>query len=436
MLNKFISHTFLLAFFLLGAVSLHAVPDLDHPLTLSELIDIALENHPSTKQAWWNAKRAAAALGSAKSSYYPSIGLQANAMHGRDFKFINGPDTNYTILGTDVALSLILYDFGERSAATQAAKMSLLAANWQTEWSIQQVLVQVLENAYNTFHAREVYQAALISLRESEVVCDAARELNRAGLVPVTDVYTSQANLFHMKIEMARQKALLDIQMGKLAASLGLPPDTCLEIASIDQVPIPTQVEISALIDLAFKQRADLMAKQARLAETLVRQKQTSNSYGPKFVLGARGGTDHAIHDKAHGAHYEVSVNFEFPLFTGFDAMYQKRMAFADSKISMEELAELELDISVEVLTHSRTLEAAQEILPDADEYLKNSIKAYEGVLEKYKAGKERMTELSIAQQQLAEARVRYSDVKTRWLVSLAQLAYSTGTLAPYMESK
>ena len=33
------------------------------PLTMTELVDIALQNNPSTKQAWWNARRAAAALG-------------------------------------------------------------------------------------------------------------------------------------------------------------------------------------------------------------------------------------------------------------------------------------------------------------------------------------------------------------------------------------
>lgn len=114
--------------------------------------------------------------------------------------------------------------------------------------------------------------------------------------------------------------------------------------------------------------------------------------------------------------------------------MYQNRIAYADTQISTEQLLELQLDISLEVLTYSRTLRAAQEMLPDAEDNLQNSVKAYEGVLDKYKAGKEGIAELSIAQRQLAAARVRYSDVKTKLLVSIANLAYATGTLAPYME--
>lgn len=426
----------MLIIFLLVTWALNAAQDLNHPLTLSELVDIALENHPSTKQAWWNANRAAAALGSAKSAYYPQVGFDAYVSKGRTYKFVNGPDTDYTLAGTDITLSMLLFDFGETNANVGAAKMALVAANWQSEWSIQKVMVNVLENAYAAFHAGEVYQAALVSLKEATVVRDAALELNRTGLTSVTDVYTSQANYSEMKMDLARQKALLDIQIGKLTTSLGLPANTCIELAPIPKPPSSRQVDVNKLIELALRQRSDLLAKQAKHTEALARQKQVGASYGPKLTSGARGGTDHYFHDRAHGGHYEVRLDFELPLFTGFGATYQKRMAFANAKISMEELAELELEISLEVLTHSRTLEAAQEILPDADEYLANSIKAYEGVLQKYQAGKERITELSNAQQQLAQARVRYSDVKTRWLVSLANLAYATGTLCPYLEKQ
>ena len=75
------------------------------------------------------------------------------------------------------------------------------------------------------------------------------------------------------------------------------------------------------------------------------------------------------------------------------------------------------------------TLQAAQEMLHDAEDNLANSLKAYEGMLAKYKAGTEGITDVSNAQRQLAAARVRYSDVKTRWLVSIANLAYATGII-------
>lgn len=409
--------------------------DLNHPLTLVELVDIALENNPSTRQTWWNANRAASALGNAKSAYYPKIGLEANIKNGRDFKFINGPDADYTIVGADLLLSLLLYDFGERRANIQAAKMSLLAANWQVDWNIQKVMIKVLENAYSTLHTQEVLLAARSSLEDAEKVLEAARELNRAGLTPVSDVYTTQATFSQMKMEVTHQKAQLAIQKGKLASSLGLSANVPLEMADLNAIQSPSNAQIDELTAIALRQRADLMAKQAQLSESLSILDKTRASYGPKVTLSGRAGANHALHDKASGAQYQIALNFEMPLFNGFETMYKNRMAYADTKISMEELAQLQLDISLEVLTSSFSLEAATQMLPDAEDNLKNSLKAYESVLEKYRAGKERIAEVSNAQRQLSAARVKYSDVKTRWLTSIANLAYATGTLAPYMET-
>lgn len=400
----------------------------DQPLTIAELVNIALENHPSTRKAWWNANRTAAAVGNAKSAYFPKIGLEAHALHGRTFKFVNGPDTTYTIAGAELTLGLLLYDFGERNARLDSAKMALIAANWQTDWNIQKVMVKVLENAYSVLLAQEVVQSALFSYEDAENLLNVAKELNRAGVSPISDVYTSQATLAQMKMELSMQKALLDIQKGKLANSLGIPATTSLELAPLAAVETPQLQRTEELIALACEQRADLMAKQARLTESLYNQDRTKASYGPKVYFGGRAGPNYAFQEREHGAQYQISLNFEMPLFNGFETVYQNRMAYADTQLSVQELADLQLDIYLEVLTYNRTLEAAQEMLPEADENLKNSLKAYESVLQRYQAGIERIAEVSNAQRQLAAARVRYSDVKTRWLVSMANLAYATGT--------
>lgn len=407
-----------------------ALTDFDHPLTIPELIDIALENHPSTRQVWWNAHRAVVALGSAKSTYYPQIGLEAHAEHGRDFKFINGPDTTYTIVGANLIASLMLYDFGERTAAIDEAKMSLLAANWQSDWNIQKVLIKVLENAYLTLYAQEVLELHIISLNEAEKILRAANELKRVGLRSISDIYTSQASVYQMKMDLARQRSVLDIQKGKLAASLGLPANTSLMLAHLDPIQLPEKEQIDALIALSNYQRADLMAKYTQLRESYARLNKVRSSFRPKLSLSCRGGIDRAIHDKADGASYQISLNLEMPLFNGFKNIYDNRLAYADMKFVSEDLSELQLNISLEVLMYRRLLEAAQEMLPYAEESLKNAIDAYQSVLERYKAGKEAITEIFILKKQLSEARMRYSEVKMQWLVAIANLAYATGTMS------
>lgn len=425
---------FILLLLLLISSPLAADQVFDKPLTLLELVDIALTTHPETKQAWLNANRAASVVGASKSLYYPRIDFHANATHGRDFKFINGPKTTYTIVDADLTLGLLLFDSGETREGVNAAKMGLLAAHWHWNWILQKVMIQVLENAYSVLHAQEVLCAAYTSETEAAKMLDVSQQLNRAGVSSISDVYTSQATLAQMRMEVVQQQALLDIQRGKLSASLGLTADIPIQLAPIQELPLIRKNQVSELIELAKFQRADLMAKQARAQESIAILNKTRASYGPKVSLLGRGGANHAFHDKTQGGEYQIVFNLEAPLFTGFESMYQNRIAYADSQMSLEDLAQLELTISLEVLTHSRMLKAAQEMLTFAEDNLENAKKAYEGVLDRYGAGKEGIAEVSNALRQLATARVRYSDVKTRWLISTANLAYATGTLSPYMD--
>lgn len=419
-----------LIFLLIFSACLESSP----PLSFSKLIDIGLENHPKTKVAWWNAKRSAAIVGIAESAYYPEILLNTNGMHGRDFKYVNGPDTNYNIVQADLILSMLLYDFGERNADICSAKMALLAAQWDINLTMQKVMIGILENAYLLAYEEEVLEATELSLQDAEMMLDVAEKLFDSGLNPISDIYISKSARALMKIELSKRRSLVDIQRGKLATSLGLPIDSEITLAKLESPALIEKAPLDHLLLLAENHRADLLRKRAKVAEAAFYKEKTQAKYKPKLSLDARGGYDHAFGDRSNGAHYQVLLNFDVPLFNGFSNSYQNTAAYADVRLEEEEAADLELDIALDVLTFSKSVEAAEEMLFYADENLQNAKKAYEGTLDKYQIGEESIAELNTAQKQLAEARMIYSEIKSRLLVSIANLAYATGTLQPSME--
>lgn len=422
-----------LLFLLLISLGIDAQQPSGRPLAIAELVSIALENNPQTKISWSYAQKMAAALGIAESGYYPHLGIDAYASHGRKFKYVNGPDVSYTNVGADLVLCMMLCDFGRTDAAVREAEYALLAANWQTDWALQKVMVKVLENAYSTAHAQEVLNAHLETLEDAENMLLTSKELNRTGLKAITDVYTGQSTLSQVRIEVSQQKALLDIQRGKLASSLGLPADAAIELAPLSALEAIHPQDVHSLIVRAKERRADLSAQQARKAESLERMNKTNAEFWPKLSLRARGGSDYYLHDKANPGHYDITVNVDIPLFKGFETVYKNRYTCAEAELAEGELAQMELDIALEVLTHARNLEAALEMLSYSRDLVENASMAYEGVMEKYKAGKEGIAELSIALRQLATARIRQSEIRTRYLVSMANLAYATGVLSPGM---
>ena len=93
--------------------------------TLPELIDQAFTNNPATKAAWWNAQRAAAAVGEAKSADYPTVTAAATLGHGRTYKYPRSDEITYTQGGEEPLFSYLLFDCGERRATLQVAQAAL-----------------------------------------------------------------------------------------------------------------------------------------------------------------------------------------------------------------------------------------------------------------------------------------------------------------------
>lgn len=413
-----------------------ALPDFTTPLTIPELVDIAFRNNPETRTAWWNAQRAAAASAISTSSYYPQVGFRANVAHGRDYKFPNGQETNYTSVGGDFVLSYLLYDFGERRANGDAARAALSAANWQSDFVLQKVLYNVVYNIYTFLNSQETLLARQASLADAQSSLSSANELFRSGLRSITDVYTLQATVSDLQIGIALQTAETDIARAKLAASLGIDVNSPLNVAPLPdpQLDQESKREIECLIALAHQQRADLMAKHADLQQKVALKEKTRSSCLPKLRFNGDTGYKRYLHDSSNGFNYNVGINLDVPLFNGFESTYQNRIAYNDIKITESELERLQLDIALEVLTYYSWFQAAQEILKFAGENLQNSLKTFEGVLDKYKAGTQSIFDLIASQKQLADARIKHGDAKTRWYRSLAQLAYATGSIMPHTE--
>lgn len=400
------------------------------PLELSELVSIALEHNPDTKIAWWHAKRAASSVSAAKSAYFPKLDLGLTAASGQEYEFINGPNKKFTQTSADMALTYMLFDFGERSNEVRARKMALEAANWQRDFTLQKVVVKTLELAYNVLHAQEALQAAKITKDDAQKMCHAAEALADAGFSPISDVYTSKALAAEAEMNLARWSKELDISKGMLAKEVGLEADTRFELAPIHTVKTPPKEQVDVLIARAKIHRKDLLAQAARLKESEAYLQKSYASYLPKLSTTVSGGINHYHNDHTKHGNYQAALTLNVPLFSGFSSIYESRMAYADNRTSLEELHKLELAIGQEVLAAHRTLEACQDMFALASVRLDNALLAYEGALEKYKAGKEGMfQDVSSALRTLAEARVRYSEVRTEWLLSLARLAYATGTI-------
>lgn len=418
----------LLSFFVLFAFL--SVPSYAERLKLAELVDIALKNNPETQKVWWNAKRSQAVLGIAQSDYYPHLNGRASSMHGREVKFPNGPNTNYTYYSGELSLDYLLFDFGERSANVSAAKEALKAVDWSSDYAIQRIIYQVAAHYYEYLNAAELLKAKECTLCDAETISKSAEEMFKAGLRCVTDINTSKAAIAQVQMELAQQRAQVAIAYGKLITTLGLSVETTIEVDTDPQgLNNPLFAEgISKLITVAGEQRKDLLAKKASISEMKYRVQKEDSSKWPKMrAMGQIGWLEYTKH-QGSGYNYLTGLALDIPLFKGFERIYAKRLAYAEAEMTEAELKQLYEAIALEVLTYSESVKSASDALNWSDEYLCQASKSYDGSLESYKAGLQNIFDLLQTQSFLADARIKKTQAKTQWLVSLSELAFATGS--------
>ena len=61
-------------------------------LTLTDIVDLALRNNPATRLSWSNARSAAAAYGSSKGAYYPTIDGNVGVTRIKNREALANPD--------------------------------------------------------------------------------------------------------------------------------------------------------------------------------------------------------------------------------------------------------------------------------------------------------------------------------------------------------
>lgn len=403
---------------------------LNAQLSLAELVSIGLENNPATQLSWAQAEKAAAHLGIEQSAYYPTVSALAGVEHAREYKYPKGDEITFTSGGGGFFLNYLLFDCGERRANVAAARAALSSAQWQNDWALQEVMIDVLSAAYNFLKSQARLEAINLSLKETETTVQAAEDLVRAGLRSSMDLYTSKASVAEMQMMVAEQKAQFDIDRGALARALGWSADRCVEVAPL---PNPTQTvqdtDIARLMADAQTLRADIAARKAEVEGALATVAAANKRYAPKVRIVGEGGGRHYWHDHTDGANYKAALQLEIPLFNGFESTYRTAQAQAEARSAQADLNIALLDVSLEVWSKSRRVTAAQEIWSIADDNLENAQKAYNCIRDKYKAGTVSIFDLILALKQLSEARIQYSDAKVRWYNSLSQLAYALGTL-------
>lgn len=422
--------------------------DLTQDIPLSKLLDIALYNNPSTRASWNAARASAYAYRASLSDYYPTIAytgsLNAQENIGTSFSLSGndiisgatsptGPSHRASVnMFNDITLTYLLLDFGGREATAELARQTLIASNWQHNYTLQQVMLSVL-TAYTSYIGNKgLVDAYSENLKDAQVALKAAQVMHSAGLATLTDILFAQSNVEQTRANLIQAKGAENTAIGQLLIAVGLPADTEINVEDLpkDLPVIEISGDISSLLELAKKKRPDLGIAIAAIKE---QEAQLAISYSnsmPTLSTNLEWAQFKRISPRTPSGYNEVaSLQLNIPIFDGYFYMNQQRQLRAQVE---EALANLDVQVAVvssQVVTNYFSFKAAEGALPSSEAAVEFSQRAFRGYVVQYKTGTSSILDVLNSLTALSNARAQAIITRTQWAISLANLAFSVGIL-------
>lgn len=402
------------------------------PLTLQRVLDIALDNNPATREAWLQAKIAAAGLASEKSSQLPSLDLGAKLSRTHSGALGSRAAFSQTTWGPSLGLTWLLFDFGGRSARIDQAREALIAADFSHNQAIQNVVLRTEQAYYQVLAAKALLAAQNATLKERKKSLEAAEGRHDSGVATIADVLQARTALSQAQLTYDTIDGSLRAVEGALATAAGLDPTTRFEVGTLPEVVPDQKLEsaIDKLIENAEKQRPELAAARARAASAEGRVREMRAQGLPTVSLSGSTGMTYYTAETTHAVPYAAVVGIDFPLFTGWKNTWDLRQAQEQAKLAHEQVRDLAQQIALQVWTSYYAVQTARQRLVTSHDLLKSAEQSAEVARARYDEGVGTIIDALTAEAALESARAQEVQSRADWFLALAQLAHDTGKLS------
>lgn len=406
------------------------------PLNLIELIDIALFNNPSTRQAWQETRVKEALARQAESQSYPQLALSAKGQRERADANQAAADLNEFKYGPSSQLTYLLLDFGGRKAQAEEAALKLLAANFQFNQALQDLLLEV-ETAYYTLYSSQAnLQTAEINLKEAKMVLEATEKKFAAGLASKLDQLKAESNSDNALYSLENAKGKAEEARGNLANVLGFPAGIKLEVAPpLNEIPLDiTPKDVNLLIQETLVKKPNIISLRKNLQAEQAAVQVANSALWPEFTLGGEAGKNWYKYygvkqERNNDSDYAGYLNVTWDIFDGFYNLNEKKSRAATVDAERQKLIEAELEAALNVWVKYYEFRTALKKYTFSKADFNTAKTSYELASESYSNGLKDILDLLKAQNSLSEARSNLVESEKDLFIGLAGLAHATGSL-------
>jgi outer membrane protein len=405
---------------------------------LPTLVDLALRLNPQTRHAWYVALEDEGQLGRSQANNYPMAQAEAEGGYFKLPLEFPGQTLNIrnNVFAPQFKVSYDLLDFGRTRADEEKAREELIAANFNFNQVIQDIVFNVERSFYVLAAAIADVSAAESNLKLANIALASVEERHKVGLATKPQVLLAKQVQAQAVYDLENANSQVHDAQASLRQTVGVPADTNLDVdaGQLDRLPKSLGDDVEALIAEAIKQRPDLAAQIAAVRAGDAAVERARAEYYPEISVGGNygqviwnytvnGGHSQNLNQPFYGA----GLTMRWDLFTGFDRYYAEQKARAEKGAALSELRSVQLNVIAGTWTAYYDFLSAKKKRDAAQALLSASEESYADNFESHRYGLATITDLITAERDVMSARYTLIQSKADLLISSCNLVHAIG---------
>jgi outer membrane protein TolC len=371
------------------------------PLTITRCIEIALERHPSLREARSSIESQSARVGEAAASARPQV--RVSSSYGRSYSG-SGPESGS--INTDITLSQTLFDWDRTSLSVKGALLELEARRYDESGSEMDVIRDVISAYFSVNRSERTLGIAMERLDNYEKRLRWAKDFYEVGTKARIEVTKAETDLANAKLDLVSARGALQKANASLAHAMGVTdiepgrvPDI-LEVGFVDP-----GVGLDEAVETAVRNREDYLAQSVRIDASEASLELARKGMKPT-VTGSAGYTLSGENDPVENRDLRLSVGLSIPVADGGQTAARTRQAEADLEGARARGESLRQNIVMQVRTAHASLEEARESVSAAREAARQALETLKLAQGRYAAGVGSSLEISDAVDGYASAQM------------------------------
>lgn len=378
-------------------------------VSLIDLIKIGICNNPALNADYMGLKASEANLGAAKSEYFPNIDLGAG-LGKNTTKQQNKHHVENDPYHVNLGLSMLLYDFGGRTARVDSFRYYLANAGFSYNSALQDLILEIHTQYFKLLGAKEDLKSAVANEAMYKKSYDEASRKYDVGLAALNDKLQTQTSYEQSKLRVLEMQNAVKQYQGDLATTLNLPPKTTFKLKQPpkdrDLTALGKKDTLEKMIDIAAKERDEIKAQEMALNATNSSLRELKSSRYGAFSLAAESGYNNSWRStRSYNRDNSIGLNYQVPLFTGFNTSYKIKAAKYKREQERYNLENLRNQIKNEVWSAYHNYQTAMKSYDVSKKVLKSAEENERVAFRSYEVGSTDIINLLTAETQLAEAR-------------------------------